>query len=310
MILSVSRRTDIPAFYSEWFFNRIKEGFVLVRNPFNRKQVSKIYLNPHTIDCIVFWTKNPNNMLDKLSRIDEYSYYFQFTLNPYDKNIEPYVSKKKYIINTFAALSKKIGKERVIWRYDPIILTDTYDIDYHIKWFEFLASKLSQYTNKCIISFLDLYSKTQRNFNNIELQPITYEKMELIACQFAKIASKYNLRLETCSEEIDLNKYGIKNGKCIDDKLISDITGKKLIVKKDLNQRLECGCVKSIDIGEYNTCKHGCIYCYANYSNNKLAKNVENHESTSPILIGNLIGDEKIIDRNIKRDEYNQISFI
>jgi len=228
MILSVSRRTDIPAFYSDWFFNRIKEGFVLVKNPFNSKQVSKVNLNPKVVDCIVFWTKNPKKMMKRLGEIKEYNYYFQFTLNLYDKTLETNVLEKKYLINTFIELSKRIGKDRVIWRYDPIILTDKFTKDYHYKWFEYLAKRLCPYTNKCVISFLDLYRKTEQNLKEINILQIDKYDMFDLAEKFSKIASKYNMTIETCSEEIDLSNFNINRGKCIDDKLISKIVGEKL----------------------------------------------------------------------------------
>ncbi len=139
MILSASRRTDIPAFYSEWFFNRIKEGYLLVRNPMNIHQVNRINLSPQLVDCIVFWTKNPKPMLKRLDELKNYKYYFQFTLNSYDKTIEPNVPLKKDLIETFIKMSNLVGKEKLIWRYDPILLTNVFTKEYHYKWFEKLA---------------------------------------------------------------------------------------------------------------------------------------------------------------------------
>lgn len=159
MILSVSRRTDIPAFYSDWFFNRLQAGFVDVRNPMNIHQISRIKISPDVVDCIVFWTKNPKKMLDRLDELSGYNYYFQFTINPYDKQIEHYVPQKSEVIATFQALSMKIGPEKVIWRYDPILLTNKIDVNYHIKYFNELAKRLNGYTNRCVISFVDLYKK-------------------------------------------------------------------------------------------------------------------------------------------------------
>lgn len=312
MILSVSRRTDIPAFYSKWFFNRIKEGYFLVRNPMNAHQISRVELDPSVIDCIVFWTKNPKPMLRKLDYLKGYKYYFQFTLNPYDKSLEHNVPRKKYIIDTFVELSEMIGKEKVIWRYDPIILTDRYTKEYHYKWFEYLAQKLCNYTDKCVISFLDLYKKTERNLKEIKIMPLLKCDMEEMADKFSLIASKYNLIIESCSEEIELDKFGIKHGKCIDDKLISRILDYNINVDKDPNQREVCGCVKSIDIGAYNTCKHNCLYCYANFSNETVNKQVLEHNDKSPLLVGNLNGNEKITDREIKSfiKKEEQIKFL
>jgi DNA repair photolyase len=300
VILSVSRRTDIPAFYSKWFFNRLKEGFFLVKNPMNPHQISRVEINPSVIDCIVFWTKNPKPMLNQLDHLNGYNYYFQFTITPYDKTTEPNVPRKKHIIDTFIELSERIGKEKVIWRYDPIILTDIYTKEYHYKWFEYLAQKLCNYTDKCVISFLDLYKKIERNMKEIKVTPLLKSDMEKMADRLSKIASKYNLILESCSEEIQLDKFGINHGKCIDDKLISKLIGCNINVQKDTNQREVCGCVKSIDIGAYNTCKHHCLYCYANFSKETVEKQILEHDINSPLLIGNLSGDEKITDREIK----------
>jgi len=297
MIISASRRTDTPAFYSEWFLNRIREGYLMVRNPMNIHQVSKISLSPENVDCIVFWTKNPKPMLDKLSELNNYKYYFQFTLTSYDKSIEPNVPEKKYLINTFRELSNLIGKEKVIWRYDPILTTDKFNVDYHIKWFEVLAKKLSGYTQRCVISFIDLYKKTERNLKGINLVPISIETMHEIACNFSLIASRYNISIETCSEDIDFSKYNIKHGKCIDDELISRITGKRLISRKDPNQRSACGCIKAIDIGAYDTCKHNCIYCYANINRDVVMKNTQLHNVKSPLLYGQLNEKDKIYER-------------
>jgi DNA repair photolyase len=312
VILSVSRRTDIPAFYSEWFFNRLKEGYFLVRNPMNAHQISKVELNPNVIDCIVFWTKNPRPMLGKLDYLKDYKYYFQFTLNSYDKTLEPNVLSKKHLISTFIELSEKIGKEKVIWRYDPIILTDVFTKEYHYKWFEYIAKKLCNHTNKCVISFLDLYKKTERNLKDVNITPLNKFDMEEIAYRLSLISSRYGLAIESCSEEIELGKFGIKHGKCIDDRLVSEIIGCKLNIDKDPNQRETCGCVRSIDIGTYNTCKHECLYCYANFSKDTVIKHVKEHNVNSPLLIGELKSNEKITNREVKSyvEKEEQLNFL
>lgn len=313
MIVSASRRTDIPAFYSEWFFNRLDAGYLYAVNPMNRKQVSKIVLSPKTVDCFVFWTKNPRPMMDRLSILNQkgFPYYFQYTLTPYGRDIEPCFPDKNQLVKTFRELSCRIGREKVIWRYDPILLSDQYTKEYHYEWFEKLCNSLHDYTNLCVISFLDLYDKTKRNTKELHLQKISREDMLEIGEHFSKIAKKYHLRLETCSEEIDLSQYGIEKGKCIDDRLISQIIGKPVNVKKDDTQREVCGCVKSVDIGQYNTCQHYCAYCYANYSYDKVKENCQKHDVHSEILTGRLIGDEKITTREMKSivsdEEYTQI---
>ena len=299
MILSVSRRTDIPAFYSDWFFNRVREGFVYVRNPMNIHQVSRITLSPDVIDCIVFWSKNPRPMLSRLDELQPYMYYFQFTINPYDMELEQNVPTKNGIIETFKSLSDKIGPERVIWRYDPIILTDSISMSYHVKYFEELAKRLYGYTNTCVISFLDLYKKTERNLRNTSARELNANEMLDLARSLALIATCYGMRIQSCAEAIELGSVGIKHGRCIDSVLIEDLLGVKLVVGKDKNQRPECGCVQSIDIGEYNTCRHNCKYCYANFNSETVKEKSLMHNPNSPLLIGDIMPEDKISDRKI-----------
>ena len=294
MILSVSRRTDIPAFYSKWFFNRLKEGFVCVRNPMNIHQVSKIVLSPKVIDCIVFWSKNPRPMLSRLDELKDYMYYFQYTINAYDQELESGVPKKEGIINTFKELSEAIGPKRVIWRYDPILLTEKMDIQYHVHYFGELAKRLSGYTNTCVISFVDLYKKTQNNLKDTRARELSFNEMFNLATQLFIIAHQYGITIQTCAEQIALESIGIKHGKCIDNELVENLLGVKLIVSKDPNQRKECGCVQSIDIGEYNTCAHGCKYCYANFKENVVLRNRMAHDPNSPLLVGSL-GENDIV---------------
>lgn len=300
MILSVSRRTDIPAFYTDWFFNRLDEGYVLVRNPMNSHQVGKVILSPSVIDCIVFWTKDPAPMLNKLSLLSDYKYYFQVTINAYDKKIERNVPSKHSVIEAFIKLSNMIGKEKVIWRYDPIILTDKTNMEYHFKYFDLLASKLERYTNRCVISFVDFYQKSKRNMSHITMHPIDDLTMMAIGSKLVEIAHKHSINIETCSEEVDLLSPGIKQSKCIDDGLISEIIGKRIRVEKDKNQRDTCGCVESIDIGAYNSCKHGCLYCYANFSDTTVKNNTLKHDPKSPLLIGEIRPEDTIIDKKMK----------
>lgn len=300
MILSVSRRTDIPAFYSEWFLNRIREGYACVRNPMSYHQVSRIDIRPEVTDCIVFWTKNPAPIMSKLDELKDYHYYFQFTLNPYGKSIETAVAGKKGIIDVFKKLSDKIGPERVVWRYDPIFFTNEIDTDYHLLYFEKLSSMLKGYTQRCIISFLDLYKKTERNMSGIGAYAPDEATIRRIATEFAAIGKGINLEIQSCAEAIDLDKQGVSHGHCVDRELIEQIVGYHLEVKKDHNQRKECGCVESIDIGEYNTCMHHCLYCYANFSQSQVIHKHESHHVDSPLIVGNLGADDIVKDRSVK----------
>lgn len=297
MIISASRRTDIPAFYSEWFFNRLAEGFAYVRNPFNSHRISKVSVDPEVVDCIVFWTKNPKAMLERLDDLRNYRYYFQFTLNPYDKTVEVNVPGKSEIIESFIRLSESVGSKRVIWRYDPILLTDRYTKEYHYKYFDYLAGKLHKYTGKCVISFIDIYAKTQRNMKHIQLLPLAEADMLEMAGNLSSIAGKYGLRIEACSENIDLGSLGIRKSSCIDGKLISELLGQELLFKKDKNQRESCGCAASIDIGEYNTCNNNCLYCYANFNSDSVNKNIARHNPAAPLLIGDICEKDVIVER-------------
>ena len=300
MSISASRRTDIPTYYSEWFMNRIREGYALARNPMNAHQVSHINLSPEVVDGIVFWTKNPAPMLDKLPQLKDYMYYFQFTLNAYEQDVEAGVPlKHKYIVPTFQRLSEMIGPERVVWRYDPILLSDKYTFDYHVKYFELLAKKLAPYTQKCTISFLDMYVKTERNVAGLNIQPWTLELQDAMAKSLAEIAHSYGLELETCAEGIKLEKYGIKHAHCIDGELFAKLLGCPLKVGKDKNQRKECGCVDSVDIGAYNTCRNGCRYCYANFNAKMVQNNQQRHNPLSPLLLGELQPDDKVTERKM-----------
>lgn len=302
MIVSASRRTDIPAFYSEWFMNRLQEGFVYVKNPLNPKQISKVILDPEVVDCIVFWTKNVQPMLQHLDNITRmgYPYYFLFTLTPYDRQVEKHLAPKTKIITGFKALSEKIGKQRILWRYDPIIVNESFSVEYHLQAFELLCGKLCDSTTKCIFSYVDLYAKTRRNAKGIVDREADLETMEQIAQGFSKIAHAYQIRLQTCCEETGLGKYGISHGACIDPQIIEELTGCPVEAKKDPNQRRICGCMESVDIGAYDSCPHGCVYCYAARDEKTVGSNIRRHDVHSPLLIGKPSADDKITDRAVK----------
>lgn len=301
MILSVSRRTDIPNYYSEWFINRIKEGHLYVRNLMNPHQISRIHCSPDVVDCIVFWTKNPANMLDRLDSLRDYVYYFQFTLTGYGRDMEPNLpDKRAKLIPTFRKLSEKTGKERVIWRYDPILFSPRYTMDYHLKAFEEIAGKLAGYTERVVISFIDLYAKIQRNVRELGIRQPTIKEMNDLAVRMAAIAAEHNLRIETCAEQIDLEAAGVSHGSCIDKKLIERLTGCKISGEKDKNQRKECGCLESVEVGTYNTCLNGCKYCYANHNAAQVEEKAGQYDPGAPLLCGSIDPGDKITDRKVK----------
>lgn len=291
MIISASRRTDIPAFYGEWFMNRIREGEVLTANPYDRRKISRLPLTPSHVDAIVFWTKNPTPFLKHLDELDKrgFIYYFLFTVNPYDKSLEKGVDFKKNILNTFKVLSKRVGKERVIWRYDPILFTEKITEEYHKKWFPRLAEILSHYTEKCIFSFLHDYDKVKRNMPS-DLRLPSYEEKERVTELIVRTCQQWNLIPGTCCQE--LSHRDLAQSSCIDKLLLERILKTPLKGKKDSGQRDLCSCFQSRDIGTYNTCFHNCSYCYAN------EKDVTriHYDPLSPLLCTSLEGDETVSD--------------
>jgi len=302
MIISASRRTDIPTFYSDWFFNRIKEGFVLVRNPMNFRQISRIKLTPDVVDGIVLWTKNPIPMIERLDELKNFMYYFQFSVTSYGKDVEPNIPQKNTIIlDTFKQISEIIGAERIIWRYDPILLNEKYDTKYHLKAFRRIAEELHKYTCKVTISFIDTdYKGVKSNIRELNLLDFPIDTQRKLAADLASIAHEFGLSIDTCAEKMDLSEFGIKKARCIDNRLFSKLLSGNLDIEKDKNQRLECGCISGIDIGMYNTCENGCLYCYANYSKGAVPGNRAKHNPLSPLLFGEVGADDKVSERSVK----------
>ena len=285
MILSASRRTDIPSYYSEWFFRRLREGFLYVRNPMNARQISRIDLSPQVVDCIVFWTKNPGPMLDRLEELRDYAYYFQFTLTGYGKDMETNLpDKEQVLIPAFQRLASEIGRERVIWRYDPILFSGQYSVDYHLRTFEKYAGLLEGYTEKCVVSFVDIYAKNRKNMEASGSREIRPEELQAFAKQIAGMARACGMSVAACAEGIDLSACGIGRSRCIDRELIQRLTGYRIKGGKDKGQREECGCMESVEIGTYNTCRNGCRYCYANFSPGSVRANCALYDPASPLL--------------------------
>jgi DNA repair photolyase len=295
MIISASRRTDIPAFYSEWFMNRLQEGYCLVPNPFNPKQVSRISLVPESVDAIVFWSKNPAPMLDFLPKLEAmgYLFYFLFTLNDYPKALEPNLPPMEERISTFIELSERIGPRRVIWRYDPIILSNRTDASYHRKAFENVCQQLAGRTQRVIISIITLYRKTVRNLAPLETQGYVFDKeprrnpeTEALLSHVAKTAAGHGLEIFACAEARDYTFLGIKPSSCIDAALIRELWDTLVSSEKDPGQREHCGCALSRDIGMTDTCPHGCPYCYSNMNPKIALTRYKTHDPRSTALIG------------------------
>ncbi|MEI0559668.1 DUF1848 domain-containing protein [Brachyspira intermedia] len=263
MIISASRRTDIPSLHTKWFLNRLKEEYVITQNPISKNNFYKIPLNKNIVDIIVFWSKNPN--IDFLKEVKDlgYKFYLHFTITPYDKNIEKNIPDKNLLIKKFQTISKLFGKEKIIWRYDPIILNDDFDANYHINNFKKFADSLNGYTDECIFSFVQIYSKIKNNIKNIN----DNDKIILIK-NIKEISEKNNIKLKSCSQDFDnITNIRVEKSACIDKERIQKILGYSIKEKKDKSQRKLCNCIESIDIGMYNTCTNGCIYCYANSKN-------------------------------------------
>ncbi len=299
MIISASRRTDIPAFYTEWFMNRMKDGYVIVRNPMNYNQLSRVCLTADLVDCIVFWTKDPRPMIPRLTELSDYTFYFQFTLTAYGRDVEKNLpDKKSVLIPAFRELSRLIGPERVIWRYDPILITSRYSEAYHLKAFREIAEALSGYTEKCVFSFVDSYARNQKALKALGIQAQTNDAMRRMAKKMRDIAAENHMRIATCAERINLEDLGIDHNACVDKQLIERLTGGTIKNtkknSKDQGQRGDCRCMPSKEIGAHNTCGHGCVYCYANFSPESVKKSMALYDPNSPILCDK-IGENDVI---------------
>jgi DNA repair photolyase len=304
MIISASRRTDIPALYSEWFLKRLEAGFAMMPNPRNANRLGRVELSPDLVDCIVFWTKNAAPMMNKLHQIEAmgYPFYFQFTLTPYNQSLEANLPSKTKLVETFKELANRIGAERVVWRYDPIVLDVKHSIHWHFEQFAQFCEKLHSFTRRCVFSFIDSYKSIGSGFQAVE-----HEKMLAVASGFSKIAARYGLGLFTCAEEINLEEYGVDHSSCIDKELIEQIIGCRLTAKRDKNQRPACRCVESVDIGAYDTCVNGCAYCYATSSSNSARRQRENHDPNASMLAGYPVGDKIVADRTLPSHKVSQL---
>ena len=292
MILHTGMRTDIPAFYSQWFFKRLEAGYVLVRNPFDPSAVTRYTLSPDVVDLIGFCTKNPAPMLPRLEEVKAYGQLWFVTITPYGRDIEPNVPPKEQVMDSFWQLSEALGSHRVAWRYDPILLDETYSIHRHLRDFEAMAARLRGATDTCIISFIDLYEKVKRNFP--EVKPVGQSDRILLGREMAAIASHYGMTLKTCGEGNELEPYGVDCSGCMTIPVYEKALGERLIVPKNKPQRKECACWLGGDIGAYHTCGHLCRYCYANDDAALVAHNRARHDPESPFLVGNAMPGDRI----------------
>lgn len=294
MIINTGQRTDIPAFYAEWFANRLKEGFVCVRNPYNPNQVSRYRLDPAVVDVIGFCTKNPAPMFPYMELLKDYGQYWFVTITPYGRDIEPNVPDKHQLIEDFMTLSNIVGINSIGWRFDPVFISERYGEEYHIRAFEQIAAALDGYTETAVISFIDLYPKVRRNFP--EVQEVTKEQRIRLGKEFIRIASAHGMTVKPCAEGDELAAYGADCSGCMRIRDYEKAIGMHLNAPKRKGARAECACYLSCDIGAYNTCKHLCRYCYANADISEVLAQSRMHDPKSPFLIGSYMDGDVIHD--------------
>jgi len=292
MIISASRRTDVPAFYSNWFMKRIEAGHCDVPNPFNPTQVTEVSLKPEDVDVIVFWTRNASPLMPHIEELDRkgHRYTFLYTMMDNPRPMDPRCPSMKEALGTFKALSDRIGPERVTWRYDPIVFSNATNPEFHKKTYETIAKQLQGYTNRSIISLVTVYRKARQRLTalrqaGIDLMECEGEAFVDLMMFMASTARENNMTLLSCAQEGDLAPYGILPGKCIDDGLIREVFGLEVCPTKDPSQRKACGCVVSKDIGMYDSCLYGCVYCYATNSFEKAKENYRNHDPKAESII-------------------------
>jgi hypothetical protein len=298
VIVSASRRTDIPAFFLEWFLGRLRAGFVLVRNPFNSHEVSRIQLNSDSVDCLVFWTKDPGGLVGRVEDLQGFGipFYVHVTITPYGGDLEPRAPGTDRVLEHFEELSDIIGPHRVLWRYDPILLGSGQNEETHYRWFEKTVFRLGSRTDLCVISFLHLYRKCGRVLSERGVRPPDPAARKTMAGTLASIARAGGLTVESCAGE-NLEEEGVAPGRCIDDRRVSLLTGRHVPSTKDPHQRERCGCVRSVDVGAYDTCLHGCLYCYATANRRTAEKNRRTHDPESPMILGRPVSGDRVHER-------------
>ncbi len=297
MILNTGGRTDTVQYYSDWLLNRFKEGFVYSRNPFYPSKVNKYELSPEKIDVVVFCSKNYEPILNRLQEItDRFNSYFFYTITAYGTDVEPRVPSIDKSIETLVKLEQIVGSKRIAWRYDPVLLTEKYTIERHLKTFEYMAKELNAHIDRCIFSFVEIYKKVEHNMP--EIKSLTEEEKDSIARGLGEIAKKYNIHLQTCATNGDYKKYGIFSSGCITLDILGKANNLNFRRLKHNGMRKYCNCIESRDIGAYNTCPNGCKYCYANSTPKKALENFKLHDKNSPILFGKINETDIILPAN------------
>ena len=292
MIIQTGNRTDIPAFYSEWFANRLQEGYVMVRNPFNLASITKYRLDPSVVDLMAFCTKNPEPMLKYMDLLEPYRQYWFVTITPYGKTVEPNVPEKKMVMDSFKKLSAIVGSDHISWRYDPIFLDEEWTVEKHVETFRHMAEYLNGYTKTAVISFIDLYEKVKRNFSEVKTVP--FDTQMIMTEKIVGIAKENGMIVKPCGESKELEKTGADCSGCMSRKAFESAVGQKLVFPTIPRNRKECACFITADIGAYNTCQHFCKYCYANADKKAVMQAVKQHDPSSPLLIGHIRTEDKV----------------
>lgn len=280
---------------------------MLVRNPYYPSQITKYMLEPEVIDVMVFCTKNPQPMLDRISLLSAFETFWFVTITPYEEDIEPYVPPREQVMEAFRQLSGLVGMKRMSWRYDPVFITDKYSVSYHIEQFRQMAEVLSGYTEQCVVSFIDLYEKTKRNFKGVK--PVTAQEQEVLMAAFSEIAKENELQIHLCCENAGLVRENVDADGCMSKAVFEKALGYTLDVPKKKTAREECSCLLGADIGVYNTCGHGCLYCYANYDRETVLRNMKLHNPASPLLIGEVWSEDVIKPAMQKAWRNGQLDF-
>ncbi len=287
MIINTGGRTDTVQYYTEWLLKRFEEGYVMSRNPLFPNKVNRYELTPNTVDCVVFCSKNYKPILPDLHKItDRFNTYFYYTITAYGKDLEPGVPSIEDSIATLVQLSKQVGKQRIAWRYDPVLLTEKYTVEYHLQTFEKMATKIVPYIDRCIFSFVEMYKRLEITMP--ELIPLSEQEKEALARGLGEIARKKGITLQVCGTNDDYSRYGIDGSGC----MTLDILGKANEIEfKDLKHkgmRQGCHCIDSRDVAAYDTCLNGCKYCYANKNPRRAFENYKYHNPNSPLLLGEI----------------------
>ena len=308
MIINTGQRTDIPAFYSRWFANRLKAGFVMVRNPYDPGQVTRYRLDPDVVDVIGFCTKDPSPMLEHMDLLRPYGQFWYVTITPYGREIEPNVPHKLRVIDAFKRLSGIVGPDSVGWRYDPVFISGTYPVERHIRAFSYIAKELAGFTRTAVVSFIDLYGKTRRNFP--EAREVAPEDRLILGKAFAQIAGQHGMTLRPCAEGDDLRAFGADTSGCMTVPMYEKAIRCRLNAPGKVPARKQCACCLGGDIGAYDSCGHLCRYCYANHDPETVKRNMRRHDPESPLLIGRLTKEDRVREAKQESWKDHQISML